>query len=196
MGRGKWELLEGIVLVLAEQRRWEEGIAEIDRYHATYPRDARTAYREYLRWRAGEQPSRAQVEPLTDIADFQRAAVFELRLHLGEDPARLLRALDGEQLQASETRGLLASLRGELLARLGRHDEALAAARDAWRQVRQELSTNPIARVHLDLIAERTIRQAVRAGLQGEAELVAKELQRWKTAQGVSTDATDRRPLR
>jgi hypothetical protein len=196
-GRGRYEYLQGIALLLGEAHRWREGIAELDRYLILFPRELTLPiYREYLRWRSGEKPSLADFGSSRLGPDLERYWVLEFRQALGDDPAGLLRDLDHEAGRASETRSLLPSLRSELLARLGRSQEALEVARYAFRRARQELATEPITRAHFELLAERLAHRARAAGFYEEAATAERELLDWKHSTSGASHAPARRPLR
>ena len=85
--------------------------------------------------------------------------------------------------RTSEAGPFLLSLRGELLGRLGRDAEALAVEREALRQTRASLGTEPLARAHYDLIAERYSAMARRFGQANEADSALADLKLWKQQQ-------------
>ena len=89
-GRNKFEVLQGILFILAEQRRFAEAVAELDRYDATYPNQQVRAERAFLAWRAGEAPTVASFPAAPPNQDLHRYWLLELRLLNGEDPRLLL----------------------------------------------------------------------------------------------------------
>lgn len=158
-GRGKYEYLEGIVLILGELERWEEGFTEVARFESSYRNFDTRLYREYLRWKMREIPVIEGIAIKPGNPDLQRYWMLEFRLARGEEPQALLRDLREEKPRSSETRALLLSLEGEILERLGRREEAFLLAQQADFQVRSRASTDPFARAHLDLVAGRLARK-------------------------------------
>ncbi len=74
-GKSKYDLLEGMVFALGEQERWQEALEAVDRYQSAYgdpgSRALSTVVREWVRWRAGEVPSRV-IEPGSSWPDVPR----------------------------------------------------------------------------------------------------------------------------
>ena len=154
-GRNKFEVLQGILFILAEQRRFAEAVAEVDRYDATYPNQQVRAERAFLAWRAGEAPSVASFPATPPNQDLHRYWLLELRLLNGEDPQRLLTDLQTIRAQFSSYQPLLEGLEGELLVRLGQSAAAQIHLLSALRQARFQASQEPNYRVHLPLLEER-----------------------------------------
>ncbi|HEX3554921.1 MAG TPA: protein kinase [Thermoanaerobaculia bacterium] len=182
-GRGKYEYLEGIVFCLGELRRWEEALAEVERFHAAYPStNPSEGYREYVRWRTGEIPT---LEGDVSVAnpDLSHYWQLEFRWAHKESAQTLLAAVDEEMKRSSDAKPVLLSLRGELLGRLGRVPEALAAHQEALHRTRGSLGADPIARAHYDLVAERFAAAARQAGHAREAQNALAELRLWKQRQ-------------
>ncbi|HEX4960765.1 MAG TPA: protein kinase [Thermoanaerobaculia bacterium] len=187
-GRGKYEYLEGVLFSLSELGRWEEAFTEVERFHEAYPStNPSKGYLEYLRWRTGGSPS---PEAARDISnpDLSRYWQLEFRWVHHESAQTLLSAVDEEIKRTSETGPFLLSLKGELLARLGRGSEALAVEQEALRQTRGSLATNPTARVHYDLVAGRFATAARQVGHRHEAEDALAELKLWHRRQAEIKD--------
>jgi tetratricopeptide (TPR) repeat protein len=182
-GRGKYEYLEGIVFCLGELGRWEEALTEVERFRTAYPSsNPAGGYREYIRWRIREIPSLEGGQEISN-PDLGHYWLFEFRWVHHESAQTLLAATDEEMKRTSEAGPFLLSLRGELLARLGRNVEALTTEREALRQTRGSLGTNPAARAHYDLVAERFAKTARQSGQVREAENALAELKLWKQRQ-------------
>ncbi|MBW8876351.1 MAG: protein kinase [Acidobacteria bacterium] len=182
-GRGKYEYLEGIVFCLGELGRWEEALTEVERFHAAYPStNPSEGYREYVRWRTGESPS-PEAGRDTSNPDLARYWQIEFQWAHQESAQTLLAGVDKELTRTSEAGPFLLSLRGELLGRLGRVAEAMAAEQEALRQTRESLGTSPAARSHYDLVAERFAAAARQAGRTREAGNAVAELRLWKQRQ-------------
>jgi tetratricopeptide (TPR) repeat protein len=164
-GRGKHEYLEGVVFALGELGRWEQALSAIERFEAVYAQQAPGPEfaRQYVRWRRGEDTDRRALGA-DHVQDLHRYWRLEFGLAGGEEPAVLLRAAEAELRRSSETTALLGSLRGELLARLGRRAEAVEAARRAFEQCRRQADVLPSVRAHLDLVTDR-LRRLETAGI-------------------------------
>ena len=177
-GRYKWEYLEGEVLALSELKRFDEGLGEIDRFSTIYPQmnAYQEAFRQYLRWRAGATPSWKELRSIQDNPDFLRYWILEFRRAGGDDPQGLLRDTERELLWSSETLPQLLSLKGELLARLGRNHEAFQAALEAYETGKLQRRSNIGVRAHFSLIADRAARLARATG----DERKALEIARWE----------------
>jgi tetratricopeptide (TPR) repeat protein len=181
-GRGKYEFLEGSVFCLGELGRWEEALDEVGRYEASYPQDPQGAYRDYVRWRTGGRHSR-ETPGVGGNPDLSQYWHLEIRWTRQESTQALLAGVDEEMKRSSEAVAFLLSLRGEILGRLGRRDEALTAEQEALRQTRGSLGTNTASRVHYDLVVRRFVTAARQAGQAREAENALAELKRWKQSQ-------------
>jgi hypothetical protein len=186
-GRGKWEFIEAIVLVLGEQGRWREAPAEVERFQRAYGIDGELMgdyYAAYAELRAGAVP-RLPTRPRIAHPDLLRYWALELRRAAGEaDPAALLEDVRTERERSSECRPLVRSLEGELLADLGRSGEALAAAREALGGVRFELARSTYARAHFDLVTERFAARARALGRGEEAAAAEAQLRAWRSRAG------------
>jgi hypothetical protein len=97
-------------------------------------------------------------------------------------------AVDEEIKRSSEAGAFLLSLRGEILGRLGRRDEALTAEQEALHQTRGSLATNTAARVHYDIVVNRFAKAARNASQTREAENALSELKTWKQHQAQIKD--------
>jgi tetratricopeptide (TPR) repeat protein len=160
-GKSKHEYIQAIVFALAEQRAWNEAIGHIDRFRAAYvtgPYDWVAMYREFVRWRAGGTPQAEAIRVSDFTTDLGHYWLLEFRNAHQEDARELLRLTQQQIDIHAETRAALWSLKAELLARLGRNNEAAVAARQAWEVGQADAKWNIIARGHLPLIQERLSR--------------------------------------
>ncbi len=161
-GKSKHEFVQGLILALAEQRRWKEADDAIDRFAAAYPDYANYApiYHNFIRWRRGETPDVSDIRLGWNTTDVTRYWLLEFRLARGEAPGDLLKSAEAEISINAQPQCVWRALRAELLARLGRRDEAAAEARAAWTIAGSERTTSIIARGHLPVVQERFERLA------------------------------------
>ncbi len=147
---------EGLLLAFAELGRLDEAARWTERWAAD-PNMGSAArvpwYRAFLAWRRGVP---IDPPPLTIGAyDLLQLWSFEMRLARGADPTSLLAEARTYFLDAVRARGPLLSVQAELLARLGRREEARAVAREAFRETKDALRAEVWTRTHLNLVAER-----------------------------------------
>lgn len=168
-GRGRYEFLEGEVLALGELKRWDDALAAIRRFEesfreAPYPQ----AFRNYIQWRSGEPTD--SITPISGgTTDLVRYWNLELLNQKGAPPAGLLDSIDEERRHSSGNT-LLLSLRGEVLARLGRLQEAYADARKAFEAALVDRQSDTAIRAHFVLITARYARLARAIGRPKEAK--------------------------
>jgi len=182
-GRSKAEFIEGIILALGEQGRWREAPAEIERFERAYGGEAESKaeiYRAVAEWRSGGVPRAVRLdrEPQPDLL---RYWALEVRRARGDErPDRMLEEVREELGSTSECRPLMRSLEAELLADLGRPEEAYEAARDALGGVRFGLAGSTCARGHFDLVTERFAERARALGREEEATAAEAQLLAWR----------------
>ena len=162
IGADPRDLLLGVVLALGEAGRWDDAAAEIDRFEAAYPdRVGEIAVsRAFVAWRSGRKPAR--FADRVDAIGLFRYWGLEARRALGDGAAPLLADVERVGREAPDVAPLFASLRAELLAALGRRDEARALAAEALDGARALAATDTGVRAHLALVAERAVRLGVR----------------------------------
>ena len=154
-GRNKYEVLQGILFILVEQRRFAEARTEADRFDAAYPAQQIRAERAFLAWRAGEAPAVATFPPNPPYQDLHLYWLLEIRLLNGEAPRQLLADIAAARSGLSSYQPLFDGLEGELLARLGQKETARARLESALRQARFQATEEPNYRVHLPLLEQR-----------------------------------------
>jgi len=177
-GRNRYELFEGLVLAYAELGDWD-GAREAIREVASESSPTLVPIAPYLGfilWRSGGRPERLEVT--RHSPDPSRYWALEIRLLLGDPLPELLEETRGELRSSWETVPLLTSLEGEILARMGRPDEALDAARKAFELARLEVRTSTVVRAHLAVVTERLERLLRQQKLDDEAGHVANETER------------------
>jgi tetratricopeptide (TPR) repeat protein len=162
----------GLLLALVEEGRLDDASRRIDDWSTDpiHPMALHIRwYRAYLAWRRG----RPIEPPLLDdnVLDLHRLWSYEMRLARGADPGALLSEARARFRDAVRARGPLLSVEAELLDRLGRHEEARLAAREAFRETKSALRAEVWTRAHLDLVVERFSRHA-----SGPEATEAKEL--------------------
>ncbi len=156
------DLMVGAVLALGEAGRWDDAAAEVDRFEAAFSDRLRdvAAARAFVSWRSGRRPAR-YADGVADIGLY-RYWGLEARRALGEGAAPLLADVERVEREAPDVAPLFASLRAELLAALGRRDEARTLAADALDGARALATTDTGVRAHLAVVAERAVRLGVR----------------------------------
>ena len=154
-GRNKYEVLQGILFILVEQRRFAEARTEADRFDAAYPAQQIRAERAFLAWRAGDAPAVASFPPHPPYQDLHLYWLLEIRLLNGEDPRRLLDDIAAARSGLSSYQPLFDGLEGELLARLDQKEAARVRLAAALRQARFQATDEPGFRVHLALLEAR-----------------------------------------
>ncbi|MDX9734994.1 MAG: protein kinase [Thermoanaerobaculia bacterium] len=149
------DLMLGVVLALGEAGRWDDAAAEVDRFEAAYPDRVRdvAAARAFVAWRSGRRPAR-YADSVADIGLF-RYWGLEARRAGGEAADALLVDVERVGREALDVAPLFVSLRAELLAALGRRDEARVLATEALDGARDLAATDTGVRAHLSLVAER-----------------------------------------
>ena len=162
------ELALGVVLALGEEGRWEDAAIELDRFEASRPEQRYQVLplRGYVAWRTGRRP--ALWPDAGSRVGASRLWHLEARRVRGEEPAALLADADRLARETTEVGPLFESLRGELLAALGREEEAREAAAEAVAGCRSGASQDVVLRAHLALVAARARRLGV--SLSGPAE--------------------------
>ncbi len=165
LGRGKYEFLEGLVFALTDLGRPEEAYGAMKRYEAAEraERGRRatdwTVLEEYARWRTGRRPEALAV-PKASSPDLFRYLPLEYEAAAGAPAAALLAGVRRELARSSDTTGMLQSLEAEELERLGRHQEALEAARRAYEWARTERTEQVYAHTFYPRIEARYHRLA------------------------------------
>lgn len=151
----------GLLLALVEKGRLDDASRRLDDW-STDPIQPMALHirwcRAYLAWRRG-----SPIEPplLDDnVLDLHRLWSYEMRLARGADPGALLSEARARLRDAVRARGPLLSVEAELLDRLGRHEEARLAAREAFREAKSALRAEVWTRAHFDLVVERFSRLA------------------------------------
>ncbi|MGK2858285.1 MAG: protein kinase domain-containing protein [Thermoanaerobaculia bacterium] len=159
-GRVASDHLESLLLVLAQQERWNEARADLVRYEATYPEGHHTLpyLRAFIDWRSGSPLKRAlDVNP--SQPELFNYTIFEARWAAGvPDATAFLRELNDFRKVKPAPAYLYESLESEILAKMGRSDEAKALAAKALADTAAAAKTEPIARAHVKLVSERALR--------------------------------------
>jgi len=184
-GKSKFEFLMGMVLALGEEGRFDEAEAKSLRFNDEYPsaRDVGYFFHEYARWRRGARPEIALLNISALSAPVLRYFLLEYRAARGEDPAGLLTDLAAVMQDPGDAGPGLLSLRGELLARLGRAREALAASRQANDEGQATVGNSTVVRAIYDLIVQRFAKLASAAGDPGAADRALAALRAWQADQ-------------
>jgi tRNA A-37 threonylcarbamoyl transferase component Bud32 len=179
-GRLLYEDLEGLVLALVEQRRYDAARSAIDEFARAdrFQIPFGPIYRTYVRWRAGLPidalpGGRTLTATSPNLYHYWRLEFENAR---GESPGRLLSELQTRRSALKDVAPLLRSLEGVLLEKLGRGAESLAAEKQAFEEVRLGKGRDTALRAHFDLVAQRYLRIAERAGRHDTAARVRQAL--------------------
>jgi hypothetical protein len=170
-----WIVLDGVVdgvLALAELGRLDDAVGFTEK--AEVDERVRENVRRFVLWRAGRPLTpREEETPALGIDSYWR---LEERLAAGEAPETVL--ADSRSSRPAE--GVAADLHRlvavEALLRLGRAEEAAAAALDAYGRLRERRRSEVAARAHLDLAAQRAARALAAIGQRAEAARVRREV--------------------
>ncbi len=165
VGLPKPRFLQGMILVLAEQHRWEEALEVADSYYAAYGSASEfpRVYREFILWRMGQRPRYDAVLIESSPEEPPRYWMAEFMNLDGVEPEKLLPMLEPVEWSA-EIRPVAQSLRAEVLFRAGREAEAVEEARRAALLCEGEARRSTFARAHLELVRERLARIEETAG--------------------------------
>jgi len=163
-GRVASDHLESLLVVLAQQERWDEARADLARYEATYPENTGNMehVRAYIDWRSGT-PNDRRLTVSPSRPELFNYCVFELRWAQGvSDHAAFLREINEFRAIKPEPAYLYASLESEVLASMGRTAEAKALAAKALADTTAAAKKDSIARAHLKLVQGRSAEMAHR----------------------------------
>jgi tetratricopeptide (TPR) repeat protein len=167
IGRHPRDLVEGAVLALGELGRWGDALAECDRLEAGYPdlSSAASSLRTYALWRSGRpaEPPAASSDQLDEYLVWG----LESRFARGANPGTLLPEVKDLRRATVGVVPLLDSLEAELLAALGRTEEARKISLAALEGCRRGAGSDPVLRAHFDLVAGRARRLGVRPAAAG-----------------------------
>jgi tetratricopeptide (TPR) repeat protein len=164
LGRSKMHFAIGMVLALGEMGRFDEATTSIEAMPAPDSTRRVLAQRvsSWVNWRRGIVAETFDSDEF--LNDLPRYWLLEIRAARRESPASLLPAVEGEIQRSEFGRTLLRSLQAELLARLGRMDEAAASMKVAYEASRTERAKSVEVRAHFDLVSERWSRLLARKG--------------------------------
>jgi serine/threonine protein kinase/tetratricopeptide (TPR) repeat protein len=183
-GRGKWEVLEGAVLALAELGRYRDAQTAIDDFVAAYgDQDPAEQLRRFLLWRQGEPPTLPNRNPEM-VQDLYRYWELEIQLAAGGDPRSLVAKVDQSLSLTSESAPMLLALKAELLGRTGRHREAAQVAEEGYELARQQRRELTGVGAHFRLIAQRAAALSRAVGNGSRAREIEAELAEWLEKRG------------
>jgi len=156
-GRQKHYYLMGLVMALGEAGDWDAARKAVASYAAAagVP-EAAHLVEQYVNWRAGWPVDRTALEQTRpNVPDLMSSWHLEIRREAGDPPDSLLAEVEALLPHADEAKGQLHSLRGELLAALGRRQEAAAALRRAIAALTHAEVTDVAARFDRELAVAR-----------------------------------------
>jgi tRNA A-37 threonylcarbamoyl transferase component Bud32/tetratricopeptide (TPR) repeat protein len=178
-GRAKRETLDGLVFALGELGRWDEALAEVDRFTAIYPEIAGQSalYRALVLSRAG-RPFAAPGPPAPGSPDLDLAWGIELRAARGGEPEALLAEIERALASVSGEPYILLATKADVLERQGRDSEALETWRKAWASALKARAADVVARLYARDIGTRLARFEDLAHRPAAARAVRAELRR------------------
>jgi tetratricopeptide (TPR) repeat protein len=178
-GRAKRETLDGLVFALGEQGRWDEALAEVDRFTAIYPEIAGQSalYRAFVLRRAG-RPFVAPGPPAPGSPDLDLAWGIELRAAHGGAPEALLAEIERALASVSGEPYVLLAAKVDVLERQGRRGEALESRRRAFASALRARAVDVVARLYARDIGTRLARLEDLAHRPAAARAVRAELRR------------------
>ncbi|MFN2240263.1 MAG: protein kinase, partial [Thermoanaerobaculia bacterium] len=150
-GKPKFAYLEGMVLALVEEKRWNEALEVASSFYSAYGGAGYWPgmYREFIFWRMGQRPKYEGIQMSPALIESVRYWALEFRNSDGDDPSLLLPELD-RALWSGPMRPLIDSLRAEVFFRQGRGEEAVLEARRAQRLAQEESRRVAFLRPHLE----------------------------------------------
>ncbi len=171
----RWVVRDGVVdgtQALVELGRFDDAAAFAEK--AVFDEHGSQSLRRFVSWRAGRPlaPFHAEPQPFGPHPYWR----LEERLAAGEAPEEVLAAALGARAMMGIEGDLLRLAAAGALLRLGRAEEAAAAALDAYGRLRERRRSEVSARAHLDLAAERAARALAAIGQRAEAARVRREV--------------------
>jgi tRNA A-37 threonylcarbamoyl transferase component Bud32 len=178
-GRSLYQYMEGVLLALAEADRGAEMRERTEAWRKTFGTGQFLGHFEAFAQWIDNRPVEWDLEKNAPQGpDLERMWEYEFRRAAGVDPGELLSQFDGDPLPVQTAPALMASFRAELLADLGRTDDAVAEARSAWDAVLSAPRDDLVTRAHRRIIGERYVRLARTKDLRDEAARVSTALSR------------------
>lgn len=142
------------------------------------PRDTAVDYRQWIEWKSNGRFLGRVTAPDNIWTDLSRYLALESEAKDRDaDREKLLRRIDRHLAEMSGTyRWTLLSLKADLFARNGRRAAALALARQPFLEMKPQLTRDPAARVHFELVATRYARIARDAGESANADAALRDV--------------------
>jgi tRNA A-37 threonylcarbamoyl transferase component Bud32 len=165
-GRLPYEFAEGLTFALGEGGRWSEALEDLRRFRGPAGADEHLdAYAAWIAWRSGD----GTMESL-ECVNIDLCRYWRLEHRLGASGLPELTGLIDRDLETTsgETTPMLLSLKAAALDRAGRSEEGLQVARTAFQQGVIASREHTAVRAHLDLITERYVEIARKAGAADE----------------------------
>jgi eukaryotic-like serine/threonine-protein kinase len=161
-GRGKFEILEGLVFASSELGAWDTAQADIARFAPALGDDGFADFsRAFVRWGAGRLEA-ADVERLSAVSlDHHRWWMLEFDLALNGPSSELLARVDALDRELPALGPYLASLRSEIWFRQGDPARAEPEARRAIAALSALTRSDTMARAVLRVSAARAERWAL-----------------------------------
>jgi tetratricopeptide (TPR) repeat protein len=170
VGRLRYEYMQGVALALAEARRGAELRRRAAAWQLAFDNEEYLSHFEaFAEWIDGPLSGWNPRQSAGYGAGLQRHWEYEFRFATGTPAGTILAELEGDPVPPRVPPALLHSLRAELLADLGRGDEAIDEARKAWEAVRAAPPDDLVSRAHARIITDRYIRLAESQGRRDEA---------------------------
>jgi tRNA A-37 threonylcarbamoyl transferase component Bud32/tetratricopeptide (TPR) repeat protein len=170
VGRLRYEYMEGVSLALAEAGRGAELRRRAAAWQVAFPFEEHLSHFEaFPEWVDGRLSAWNPRHAVGQGPGLQRYWDYEFRLAAGDAAEAILDELDTDPVPLDVAPAAMHSLRAELLADLGRGDEAIVEARNAWDAVRDAPPDDLVTRAHARLIVDRYRRLAEAQGRRDEA---------------------------
>jgi hypothetical protein len=160
-GRTASAFFEPLMLVLAQQEKWDEAARDVARFKESVPEENPhiQSLEVFVAWRRGKKADTDGLVPIAGRQEVFNYWLFEARWANGvADPAAFLREMNEFRKVKAAPVYLYESLESEILARMGRTADAKALAAKALADTTVAAKEEMVARAHVKVVQDRYAR--------------------------------------